>query len=144
MKEYKLPRKALLLWRIRTAFIFCFLASICAFYSFTTKPFLIALLVLSVIFVLVIFWYLPKYFNAFKIKHSDNAVIIESGFIVKQFHILPFSRLIYTQSVSTPLARFFGLTAFTLKAARNKLFVPEMATSDAKEFIESISHGEAL
>ncbi|MBE6750206.1 MAG: PH domain-containing protein [Ruminococcaceae bacterium] len=144
MKEYKLPHKTLLLWRIRTALIFCLLASICAFYSFTMKPFLIALLVLSVVFVLTIFWYLPQLFKAFSIKHSNNAVIIESGFIVKQCHILPFSRLIYTQSVRTPLARLLGLTAFTLKAARNKLFVPEIDATDAKEFIEAISHGDAL
>ena len=51
---------------------------------------------------------------------------------------MPFTRMIYTQTFTTPLAKKMGLTAVTLKAARSRIFLPEMTKEDAKAFIHAI------
>ncbi len=143
MREYKLPKKTLLLWRIRAAALWLFLAAICAFYSFTMRPFIIALCVLTALFLIVFFWYFPTYFRLCKIKYLKDAVIVESGVIIRVCHIMPYSRLIYTQALTTPIAKLLGLTAITLKAARSSVLVPELETCDAKELITLLTHGDS-
>ncbi len=143
MKEYNLPRKTLLLWQIRAFAIGVILLSVCAYFSFTLKPFAITAVVLGVIFALVVFWYLPKFFKTCKIQFINGSVVIKRGVFIKNTHILPFSRLIYTQTLVTPIAKLFSLTALTLKAARSYVFIPEMNEEDAKELLEAISRGES-
>ena len=142
MKEYILPPKTLLLWQCRAVLLWLFLTLACSFFSFSLKVFLISFLSLSVIFSLVIFLYLPKYFSLFKIKCLKGAVIVENGVIFRNCHILPFSRLIYTQTIVTPISKFFGLTALTLKAARSRIYIPELDEKSLKDILSRLTKGE--
>ncbi len=142
MKTYKLPPKTLLLWQCRAILAWLVLTLICSFFSFTFKFFLIAFLVLSVIFSVFIFLYLPKYYSLFSLKCLKGAIIIENGVIFRNCHILPYSRLIYTQTITTPISKFFGLRALTLKAARSRVFVPELSEKDALDLISRLRKGD--
>lgn len=142
MKTYKLPPKTLLLWQCRAILAWLFLTLACSFFSFSLKAFLIAFLILSVILSVVIFLYLPKYHSLCTIKCLKGAVIIENGVIFRNCHILPYSRLIYTQTTITPLSKLFGLRALTLKAARSRVFVPELTEKDALDLISRLRKGD--
>ena len=143
MKEYILPKKTLLLWQIRAVAVGFVLLGVCAYFSFTMKPFLIATAVIVLLFAGFVIWYLPKFFDSCKIQFINGSVVIKRGVFIKNTHILPFSRLIYTQTLVTPIAKFFGLTALTLKAARSHIYIPEMLKEDAEELLEAISRGES-
>lgn len=143
MKEYILPKKTLLLWQIRAVAIGALLLSVSAYFSFAIKPFIIAAGVILVIFGVLVFWYLPKFFKSCKIQFINGAVIVKRGVFIKNTHILPFSRLIYTQTLITPIAKLFGLTAMTLKAARSYIVIPEMTKSDVEELLTAISRGDS-
>lgn len=142
MREYELPRKTLILWQFRSLGLGLLLTALSSYFYFKLKPFLIILLIIAIIFVIFTFVYLPLFFKSCKIRCSKDAIIIRQGVIFKKTHILPFSRLIYTQTVTTPIARLLGLRAITLKAARNILFVPELLVSDAKAFLDELEVGE--
>ena len=142
MREYKLPRKTLILWQCRSLAIGILLALLCSYFYFELKPFLIVLLIIAILFVLFTFLYLPLYFKSCKIRRTRDAVIIRSGVIFKNSHILPFSRLIYTQTVTSPVARLMGLKAITLKAARKSLLVPELSCEDADLLVYELENGE--
>lgn len=142
MQEYKLPIRTLLLWQIRAALCWVLFSAVFAYYCFALKIFLGFFIALTVVFLITEFWYLPKFISGCKIKCSGESVVIEKGVILKNTHILPFSRLIYTQTFTTPLAKVFGLTALTLKAARSRIFVPEISLDDAKYIIAMQSRGD--
>ena len=142
MGDLKLPKKTLVLWQIRVIALSLILAFI-AFY-FSIRIFLIIISVLAIVVGLLIFWYLPCYFKTFKLRLTNDGVIIRRGVVIKNSHFLPFSRLIYTQSFTTPLARLFKLRAITLKAARSSLTVPEFDKDIALELIENLSRGARL
>ena len=55
---------------------------------------------------------------------------------------MPFSRLVYVQSISTPLAKALGLAATSLKAARSGIIIPEMPRGDVEKFISAVTKGE--
>lgn len=143
MKEFNLPRKTLILWQFRSLCLGLLLTALSSYFYFKLKPFLILLLIIAVIFIIFTFVYLPLFFKSCKIRCSNEAVILKQGVIFKNTHILPFSRLIYTQTVTTPIARLLGLTAITLKAARNLLFVPELSVIDAKAFLAELEVGDS-
>ena len=142
MREYKLPRKTLILWQCRSLAIGILLALLCSYFYFELKPFLIVLLIIAILFVLFTFLYLPLYFKSCKIRRTRDAVIIRSGVIFKNSHILPFSRLIYTQTLVTPLAKILKLKAITLKAARSTIIVPEMSAEDADCLLTLLANGD--
>lgn len=143
MKEYNLPKKTLWLWQIRGIAIAFLFILVSAYFSFDLKPFAITTAIIAVLFGLFIFWYLPKFFKTCKIQFINGAVVIKRGVFIKNTHILPFSRLIYTQTLETPVAKLFSLTALTLKAARSYVFIPEMKKEEAQELLLAISRGES-
>lgn len=144
MREFKLPKRTLLLWQIRLIFLGLISEIICYMFLFGTNFFLPVAMIVGILFLLIIFLYLPNYYALFKIKCLKDAVVVENGIFIKKCHILPFSRLIYSQCINTPLSKPFGVTAITLKAARSFILVPEMLDTDAKEFLTILVKGDVL
>lgn len=144
MKEFKLPKRTLLLWQIRITLLWILLSLVFYLFSFKFETFLIILAVIAILSLLAIFLYLPKYFSIFRIKCLKDAVVVENGIFVRRCHILPFSRLIYSQTLNTPLSKAFGVTAVTLKAARSFIFIPELLDEDSKEFLTVLVKGDLL
>lgn len=139
MKTYALPLKTLLLWRIRTSALTVILLLICIYLPLPFDWTLIISSIILFLFSATFFWYLPKFIKSCRITFANDSVIIKRGVIVENTHILPFTRLIHTQSVQTPLSKLFSLTTVLLKAARFRIFIPELSESDAKSLIRQIS-----
>ncbi len=142
MTVNNLPKSTLLLWQIRTVVINIIVLAICLYFRTGTIWPLRLYGVFTVFCLLFIIFYLPRYIKGYKIRLISDAVIIQSGVIVKSTHIMPYSRLIYTQSFTSPLAKKLGLTAISLKAARSLIFVPELEKKDAELIMRMLSEGE--
>ena len=139
----KLPKRTLLLWQIRVVMLTTVLVGVCFYYK-NAFPFISSVaLIIAVIGLAAVVWYLPTFIKGYEIIFGNESVIINYGVFIKFSHIMPYSRLIYAQTFATPLARLFGTTALSLKAARSRVIIPEILLSDAKKIMDSLS-GEVL
>lgn len=139
MKTYALPRKTLLLWRIRITLALSFILLILYFLPIPRDTTLIIATIFGFIYLAAFVWYLPKFIKSCRITVANDAVIIKRGVIIENTHILPFSRLIHTLTVQTPIAKLFSLNTVLLKAARFRVFVPELSVEDAKSLVAEIN-----
>ena len=139
MKTYALPRKTLLLWRIRAVLIASLLLLICLYLPLSADLTLIISTIIIFVLLAAFFWYLPKFIKSCRITVANDAVVIKRGVLVENTHILPFTRLIHTLTVQTPLAKLFSLNTVLLKAARFRIFVPELSETDAEHLIAEIN-----
>lgn len=143
LKENKLPKKTTLLWQVRTILITLILVGACLYFEPLFSPLLIIAIVIGVLGLFAALVYLPYYFKSYRIYLSEEAVIVKFGVLIKIEHIMPYKRMIYAQSFATPLARFFGLAAVRLKAARSYLFVFEIEKKSVKAIIDFLAEGES-
>jgi len=143
MKLKKLPQKTKYLWQIRCIVFYLFIIALCAYFYPYYKFLLIAGAIITALCVVTVLWYIPKFIGSYIIIFSQESIVIKRGVIVKTTHIMPFSRLIYSQTFTTPTAKLLGLTAVSLKAARSSLVIPEMSLEDAKLLVSSLSQGGA-
>lgn len=136
MSKNSLPKQTKLLWQLRVGILG--VIPFCVFFilSVISDWFLIGAFTFAVITAAAVFWYIPAYFESYEILFPNGAVI------VKTCHIMPFSRLVYVQSISTPLAKALGLAAISLKAARSGIIIPEMPRGDVEKFISAVTKGE--
>ena len=141
MTEKKLPVRTLLLWQIRVTVLFVLLGAVCLYFCSGYKWFWVLVTVITAVFLFVILWYLPRFIRNYRIKLIGEAVIIENGVFIKTTHIMPYSRMIYTKSFTTPLAKAIGLTSISLKAARSSIIMPEILVSDAVVLLKLLSKG---
>ncbi|MBQ6825705.1 MAG: PH domain-containing protein [Clostridia bacterium] len=141
MKTYTIPKKSLTLWRIRV--IMLTIVLLCVFFAIP-MPKLVFIILASVILFLNLlanFWYLPQFMKSCRITVFDGKVVITRGVLIENTHIMPFSRLIHSQTVQTPLARLFGLSILFLKAARFRLFIIDMSDEDITSLIDELGVG---
>ena len=141
MTEKKLPVRTLLLWQIRVTVSFVLLGAVCLYFCSVYKWFWVLVTVITAVFLFVILWYLPRFIRNYRIKLIGEAVIIENGVFIRTTHIMPYSRMIYTKSFTTPLAKAMGLTSISLKAARSSIIMPEILVSDAVVLLKLLSKG---
>lgn len=139
MKENRLPKQTVLLWQIRIGLIGIILLIGISAFGLLTDWVLIGTAVAAAILVLLLFWYLPRYFKSYEILFPKGAVVINRGVFIKTTHIMPFSRLVYAQSFATPLAKKMGLAALTLKAARSTVIIPEFDAKDIDYYIDFLA-----
>ncbi len=142
MAELKLPRKTLSLWKIRTTVGVLLFFGVFSYFFHSLDLFLPVTIVIVCLYEALILWYFPALFKSYNIKYINGAVVIESGVIIKTTHIMPFSRMIYTESITSPLAKLMGLSAITLKAARSRILIPDLLQSEAERFVAALAEGE--
>lgn len=136
-----LPEKTKYLWQMRCICFYLVIIALCAYFYPYYKFLTIAGAVITAVCLVTVFWYIPRFVRNYQIIASDESVVIKCGVVIKTTHIMPFSRLIYTQTFTTPVAKLLGLTALSLKAARSTLVIPEISLSDAKLLLEGLSQG---
>ena len=143
--EFKgLPKKARYLWQMRCFGVGLIIVALCAYFYPYYKFLFIAGTIISFIAFATICWYIPLFIKSYKIVIEQESVVIKRGVIIKTTRIMPYSRLIYTQTFTTPIAKLMGLTCVSLKAARSTILIPEMPLSDAKLLIETITQGGGI
>lgn len=135
MKEYHVSPKTLPLWRIRLIIICLILIVIGIMLTIKYKFVLYITVAVAFIFCMLIFWYLPRLFKNCRIKIDNRAVILKIGVIFKTTHVFPTFRLIYSQTFTTPISKLMKLSGLVLKAARHRVFIPELSVEDAEEIM---------
>ncbi len=140
MKGKTLPTKTLILWEIRVVMLTALLVFCCVYYS-KVMPFLLSVaFIIAVLGLALVVFYLPKFFATYEIELVGEAIIINYGVFIKSSHIMPYSRLIYAQSFTSPLARMLGVSALSLQAARSRVIIPEIETKEALKVINSLTN----
>ena len=142
MEELRLPRKTLNLWKIRVTIAVLLFFGVFSYFFHSYDWFLPATLVVICLYEALFLWYLPNLFKGYRIKYVNGAVVIESGVIIKMTHIMPYSKMIYAESITSPLAKAMGLSAVILKAARSRILIPELPANDTAKFIKALAEGE--
>ncbi len=124
--EILLPKMTLMLWRIRTLLAgVVLIALFCSLTAFSLW-FLLPAVLMSLLSALLLFFILPKFFKTYKIIYDKSYVTVSYGFIINTTHIMPYPKLVYAKTLSTPLSRRLGLCAVMLKATRSLIFIPEI------------------
>ncbi len=142
MSELKLSKKTLMLWKIRVTVFTLLLLGVLAYFCHGHGWFLIVILALVCLYEGIMLWYLPKLFRNYRIKYINGAVVIESGVVLKTTHIMPFSKMIYTETITSPLAKLMGIKALSLKAARSRILIPELPEKEVVKFVTALAEGE--
>lgn len=136
-----LPKKTRVLWQIRIVLAFALLCAAVALLSRYTIWFLIPAAIIATIGLIWAFIYVPFYFKSYKINVDENAIIITSGIIFKTTNIMPYPRLVFARSFTTPLSSFMKLKCIMLKAARGWILIPEIENINADYILDNLKVG---
>lgn len=137
-----LPQKTLLLWQLRCGLVGVLLITGIALFCMITPWMLVPIAALAALLAVFILWFLPLYFKSYEIVLSDNAVIVNRGVFFRTSYIMPYPRLVFSSSFSSPLAKAMGLSSVTLRAARGLIVIPEMEAEDANALLTGLSGGD--
>ena len=133
---FTLPAKTKTQRQIRIVLAIAFL---CLFLArFINKYIMIVIFFIIATGLLFAFCYIPFYFKSYKITIDTEFISISKGVFIKRTNIMPFPRLVYAQSYSTPLSSLFNMKILLLKAARSWLLIPELENNTAQLLLEAM------
>ena len=135
---FSLPKKTRFLWQVRVIFAFVILCAAVAFFSQFTLWFLLPAAIIAALGLLAAFVYIPFYFKSYTITVDDNSICISKGVIIKTMQIMPFPRLVFAQSFTTPIASAMRLKCVMLKAARGWMLIPEIENVNAQYLLDNL------
>lgn len=135
---FTLPKKTRILWQMRIVFAFALLCAAVAFFSRFTLWFLLPAAIIATLGLLFAFIYVPFYFKSYKITVDDNSISITKGVIIRTTNIMPFPRLVFAQSFTTPLSQLMKMKCVMLKAARGWILIPEIENISADYLLDNL------
>lgn len=109
-----------------------------AFFSRYTVWFLLPAAIIAMLGLVAAFVYIPFYFKSYLITVDTNSIIITKGIFIKTTQIMPFPRLVFAQSFTTPIASAMKLKCVMLKAARGWILIPEIESVDAEFMLDNL------
>ncbi len=135
---FSLPKKTRILWQIRIFLVFTLLCVSVAFFSRYTVWFLLPAAIIAMLGLIAAFVYIPFYFKSYLITVDTNSISITKGVFIKTTQIMPFPRLVFAQSFTTPMASAMKLKCVMLKAARGWILIPEIESIDAEFMLDNL------
>lgn len=135
---FSLPKKTRALWQLRIILVFVLLCAIVAFFSRYSLWFLLPAAIIATLGLIFAFIYVPFYFNSYKITVDENSISISKGLIIRTTNIMPFPRLVFAESFTTPLASLMKLKCVMLKAARGWILIPEIEIDNADFLLNNL------
>lgn len=135
---FKLPSKTRILWQIRIVAAFALLCAAVAFFSRHTVWFLLPAAVIAALGLAFAFIYVPFYFNSYKISVDENSITITKGVVIRTTNIMPYPRLVFAQSFTTPISSAMKLKSVMLKAARGWILIPEIENVNADYLLDNL------
>ncbi len=135
---FTLSKKTRVLWQLRIVFAFALLCAAVAFFSRFTLWFLLPAAIIATIGLVAAFVYIPFYFKSYSIAVDENSISISKGVVIKTTQIMPFPRLVFAQSFTTPIASAMRLKCVVLKAARGWMLIPEIENINADYLLENL------
>ncbi len=141
MKAYFPSKRAKILWQIRIVAVGAVLLVVAHLVRYAL-PYLLAIKLAIIIAVSAALVYLALYLKSFRLLLCENALIIESGVLIKHERFLPYPRLLYTEQRTTPLAERLGVSSLVLHATHTAIFTPEFQKADICEILEVLGSDE--
>lgn len=135
---FTLSKKTRALWQIRIVFAFALVFLAVVFFSRYTLWFLLPAAIIATLGLITAFIYLPFYFKSYKIFVDKHFISISKGVIIHTTNIMPYPRLVFAQSFTTPLSAAMKLKCVMLKAARAWIFIPEIDCIYADYLLDNI------
>lgn len=135
---FKLPKKTQILWQIRFVLAFALLCAAVAFFSRYTLWFLLPAAIIATLGLVFAFIFVPFYFNSYKISVDENSITITKGIIIRTTNIMPYPRLVFAQSFTTPISSAMKLKCVMLKAARGWILIPEIENINADYLLDNL------
>lgn len=80
----------------------------------------------------------PFYFNSYKISVDENSITITKGVVIRTTNIMPYPRLVFAQSFTTPISSAMKLKSVMLKAARGWILIPEIENVNADYLLDNL------
>ena len=122
----ELPKKTQMLWQIRISIIFLLISLVFAvFGGFSVYSVIFAGVFFAVAEIIGLI-YITLRIKSYKIIADKDFISVNYGVIIKSYRIMPFPRIVFVSTVSTPIARLWGLTGMVFKAAGERVFLPEL------------------
>ncbi len=133
---FTLPQKTKTIWQIRVVFAISFLCFLIVLFGHNYNWIIFLLIPIIIIGLFITFVYMPLYFKSYKINIQEDFIGVSKGVIFKAINIMPYPRLIFVQSIATPLSSLFKMKIILLKAARGWLFIPEIENISAEFLLD--------
>lgn len=132
--------------RARLCLVTSIPAAACGIVSvFSALAAFIAAAVFFIVFLVLWFWYLPRFADSCSIILSEKSVAVTRGVILRRKYIMPDSRAVYAERMRTPLSMLFGLTAVNIHLVRRILIFDGLEKTDADivmaHLAEAYKHG---
>ncbi len=135
---FSLPRKTRVLWQIRIVIAFALICAAVSIFSQFSLWFLLPAAIIATLGLVAAFIYIPFYFKSYTITVDDVSISISKGVFIKTIQIMPFPRLVFAQSFTTPIASFMKLKCVMLKAARSFILIPEIENENADFLLDNL------
>ena len=135
---FTLSKKTRALWQIRIVFAFALVFLAVVFFSRYTLWFLLPAAIIATLGLITAFIYLPFYFKSYKITVDENSISITKGVIIRTTNIMPYPRLVFAQSFTTPLSTVLKMKCVMLKAARGCILIPEIENINADYLLDNL------
>ncbi len=135
---FSLPKKTRALWQLRIVFAFALLCAVVAFFSRYTFWFLLPAAIIATLGLVFAFIYVPFYFKSYKITVDESSITITKGVVIKTTNIMPYPRLVFAQSFTTPLSSIMKMKCVMLKAARGWMLIPEIEDFNADYLLDNL------
>ena len=135
---FSLPKKTRILWQLRIVLAFVLLCAGVSFFSRYSLWFLLPAAIIATMGLAVAFIYIPFYFKSYKITVDESSISISKGLIIRTTNIMPFPRLVFAQSFTTPIASVLKLKCVMLKAARGWILIPEIEQQNADYLLDNL------
>ncbi|MBQ8550629.1 MAG: hypothetical protein IJ426_04740 [Clostridia bacterium] len=137
MKEYSLPVRTLLLWRIRlTAVAAPIIAAVLCLRP--KEIFVAAAGFLSAVFLFFLLYYLPKLHKSYKIVLGNGFLAVFYGVFIKTEKIVPQNRTIISHRTVTPLLRLMKLERLCFSAVRKNCPIAPVDGVAAEEILNHV------
>lgn len=135
---FSLPSKTRVLWQIRIVIAFALICATVSIFSRFSLWFLLPAAIIATLGLVATFIYIPFYFKSYTITVDDRSISISKGVFIKTTQIMPFPRLVFAQSFTTPVASLMKLKCVMLKAARSFILIPEIDNKNAEFLLDNL------
>lgn len=135
---FVIPKKTLVLWRLRVACVFGVLCAVCVVFCRISMWFILPTVIVFAIGSVFVFAFLPKWFKNYKITVSDSVLCISKGVFFKTTSIVPVLRIAFVKTFTTPITSFLKLRCAILKVTRGWIFVPELEDKMVEKLLDVI------
>lgn len=133
---FALPKITRVLWQIRISLIIAVIYFvIVAFWRFSPTVLLPTTIAMAFgsVFVLV---YISFYLKRYTVYADNSGIYIKKGIIFKTIVIIPYPRLAFIKSFTTPVTAGLHIKSIILKVSRGLIFIPELEKNSAERLIE--------